>query len=313
MAALASLLIGCETVVDINIPEEPPRLVLNAFLQADSAVVVELTESRSILTNDFLPAVSGALVTLLEEEQPVATLEESDRTGIYFSSFTPSIGKSYTLRVNKVGFEPVEGTTVIPAPMVVRAVMADTVTMDRRFSSDPHDAKATFSLGEVRIMLDDPGNERNYYGVSAYHYERGFKGERNSRGDYVITDTVRTVRSLYFSSDDPATASIVDEFAGGGETSSNIISFSDEFFNGKTYSLRLTQNVLSNWDAAYTQLHLVLHATDEAQYRYFRAVQLQYENQDNPFAEPVQVYSNVENGFGIVAGSSVSRVVMELK
>ena len=313
MITLTSLLISCEMVVDVDIPEEPPRLVLNAFLQADSVVVVELTESQSILTNTFLPHVGGALVTLSENGQLVATLEESEGAGIYFSSFTPSIGKTYTLRVSKTGFEPVEGSTVIPVPMVVRAVTADTITMDRRFNGDPHDTKATFSLGEVRITLDDPGDERNYYGVSAYRYERGFKGERDNRGDYVITDTVRTVRSLYFSSDDPATASVVDEFAGGGETSSNIISFSDEFFNGKTYSLRLTQNVLSSWDAAYTQLHLVLHATDEAQYRYFRAVQLQYENQDNPFAEPVQVYSNVKNGFGIVAGSSVSRVVVELK
>ena len=310
MAALASSLIGCETVVDIEIPEEPPRLVLNAFLQADSAVVVELTESRSILINTFLPAVGGALVTLSEEGQPVATLKESENTGIYFSSFTPSIGKTYTLRVSKAGFESVEGTTIIPAPVAIQAVEADTITFENRGFN--RNTQASFTLKEARITLNDPGNERNYYEISAYHYVDSFRGELDTLGNYVVTDTVRAVSPIYLKIDNPATSGVADEFAGSEDPFGRILSFNDDYFNGKTYSLQLYPNVLSGWDLAYTQLHLTLHTIDEARYRYLRSVDLQYKNEGNPFAEPVQVYSNVENGFGIVAGSSVSQVVVDL-
>ena len=61
------------------------------------------------------------------------------------------------------------------------------------------------------------------------------------------------------------------------------------------------------------RLYVILSTVSEGQYRYTRSVDLQYENDGNPFAEPVQVYTNVENGFGIMAGSSASQVVVDLE
>jgi hypothetical protein len=36
------------------------------------------------------------------------------------------------------------------------------------------------------------------------------------------------------------------------------------------------------------------------------------ENEGNPFGEPVIIYSNIENGFGIFAGSTISTATIEL-
>ena len=268
MITLTSLLISCEMVVDVDIPEEPPRLVLNAFLQADSVVAVELTESQLILTNTFIPPVGGALVTLSEDGQLIATLEESDRGGIYFSSFTSSIGKTYTLRVSKDGFESVEGTTTIPAPVAIQAVEADTITLENRgFSSNP---QTSFALDEVRVILDDPGSERNYYEISAYRYVNSFRGERDTLGNYVVTDTVRAVSPIYLRINNPATSGVVDEFTDSEDSFGRILSFNDDYFNGRTYSLRLNPNVLYSWDSAYTQLYIILRTIDEGRYRYLR-------------------------------------------
>ncbi len=81
LAFILILSAACETVVDVDIPNAPPRLVVEAYLQADSAVAVSLTQSQSILTNRELSFVSGATVTLLEDGATVATLEVSGNEG----------------------------------------------------------------------------------------------------------------------------------------------------------------------------------------------------------------------------------------
>jgi hypothetical protein len=48
---------------------------------------------------------------------------------------------------------------------------------------------------------------------------------------------------------------------------------------------------------------------DEAYYQYHRSL-FSFEG-DNPFAEPVRLYSNVNGGLGVVAGFSMQRVEIE--
>jgi hypothetical protein len=39
-------------------------------------------------------------------------------------------------------------------------------------------------------------------------------------------------------------------------------------------------------------------------YRYVNSLELYNESDGNPFAEPVQLYNNISNGYGIFAGAS---------
>ena len=308
---------ACETVVDVDIPNQPSRLVPNAFLQADSAVLVELTRSQSILTNAELEPVSGAVVSLLEEGQPVATLEESQTPGIYFSTFSPSAGKTYTLTASKNGFEPVEASAFIALPVAIGSVEADTsLFLDTYYDFD-RDTLVTeqrVRVDEIRLRFDDRPNERNYYEVSVYRFETQVQSRFDDQGNYLGDDTVRFFSPQYLRSDDPAFAGgESDPFGEGGEVYGTTLPFNDDFFNGKSYSLRFRPEQYGFYGNAEPELYVVLRTIDEGQYRYTRSVDLQYENDGNPFAEPVQVYSNVENGFGIVAGSSASRVVVDLE
>jgi hypothetical protein len=308
---------ACEMVVDVDVPNQPPRLVANAFLQADSIVVVELTQSQSILTNTELKSVSGAVVTLLEETQLVATLEESEDSGIYFSTFTPSVGKTYTLRVSKDGFEPVEASTFIAPPVAIRSVALDTtvfVSTDLNFE-DSLVTERRVIIEEARLTLDDPGGERNYYEVSVYRNELQLQPRFDDQGNYLGDDTVRYLRQQYLDSEDPVVASTAsDPLLGESGFYGTTLSFNDDLFNGKSYTLRFTPEFFGfSFTDNEERLYVILSTVSEAQYRYTRSVDLQYENEGNPFAEPVQVYTNVQNGFGIVAGSSASQVVVNLE
>ncbi len=303
--------------MDIDVPNPPPRLVANAFLQADSIVVVELTQSQLILTNTELKSVSGAVVTLLEETQLVATLEESETLGIYFSTFTPSVGKTYTLRVSKDGFESVEASAFIAPPVAIRSVELDTTVFLNTyvFSEDSLVTDRRVNIKEVRLTLDDPGGERNYYEVSVYRNELLLQPRFDDEGNYSGDDTVRFLRQQYLRSEDPVVANTAsDPLLGESGFYGSTLSFNDDLFNGKSYTLRFIPEVyVSSFEGSEGRLYVILSTVSEGQYRYTRSVDLQYENDGNPFAEPVQVYSNVKNGFGIVAGSSASQVVVELE
>ena len=316
LPAIALSLVACETVVDVDVPNEPTRLVANAFLQADSTVVLELTQSQSILTNSDIRPVSGAEAVLLEEGRAVTTLEETQRAGVYTASFTPTVGRSYTLQVSKVGFEPVEATTFIRPPVMIREFSFDTVAF--RSVVDYGDSVVTevnFEVDEVRISFDDPAADRNYYEISAYRFEVYARDSFDNQGNYVQTDTIRTRVPLSLESDDPALAEGEGDFLASDAAVAygEVLSFNDDFFNGNNYSFQFDPNAYYDPNWAEPQLYVVLRTIDEGQYRYFRSVDLQYENDGNPFAEPVQVYSNVENGFGIVSGSSADEVVVNLE
>jgi hypothetical protein len=55
------------------------------------------------------------------------------------------------------------------------------------------------------------------------------------------------------------------------------------------------------------QMYVVLLSVSESYFRYLKATEFQENNEDNPFATPVQVYNNIENGLGIFAGYSISK------
>lgn len=72
--ALSALVFGaCETVVDIDLPVEPTRLVVNSFISPDSTVGVRISKSKYVLdrANSFT-LVNDAQVTLFEDGQEVS-------------------------------------------------------------------------------------------------------------------------------------------------------------------------------------------------------------------------------------------------
>ena len=319
--ALMLSFVACDTVVDVDIPDEPPRLVANAFLMADSAVVLELTQSQSILSNAPLQPVSGATAILLENDREVATLEELN-SGNYCADFTPKVGNQYTLRISKGGYESVEATTSVRPAVVIQALEVDTVVSfydGYDNNSDSIFTQRDVRINEARLTFSDPAGERNYYEVTVYRYQTYWEEVLNDQGEYVESKPMRTLAPLYLRSDDSALTGAGDDFVegDGGEAYGQVLSFSDDFFNSKTYTFRFIPEYYVDYYSQESsqdyKIYVTLRSIDEGRYRYLRSVDLQYENDGNPFAEPVQVYSNVANGFGIVSGSSASQVTVDLR
>ena len=80
---------------------------------------------------------------------------------------------------------------------------------------------------------------------------------------------------------------------------------SDRYFAGNKYTLRIKT------DDTFSQVWRVrLRSVTKEYFAFARAVAASGDTQDNPFASPVQVPSNVENGQGVFGLQAVSEVVL---
>ena len=303
-------------VVDLELPEEPPRLVINYIVEVDGGSrsdIVRVSQSQSVLDNTDISLVSGALVTMVEDDECtmlreenegcVVTFEERARLGDYYQTVPTRMlpGKTYTLRVEKEGFEPIVATTLAPEPTEILRIDYDTTVV-----SPPVVSQKSFSVNEVRITLNDPIEERNYYAVKMRANRRQEKCD--SVGNCVLSNNSFRRFGVDMSSDDPAIVS--SNYALQGSTTriyGNCLPFNDELFNGEEYTVRINPDIFFYGDSLSPYLEVELITITEEQYNYEYQSWLQLSLREVPNSEPVLVSGNVQGGYGIFAGYSMDR------
>lgn len=270
---------ACEMVVDVNIPIEKPKLVVNAFFNPDSVWTASLSWSRHILDNwTFFEESWNAQVSILDEQGVLVTTLQSKGRGNFVSDQKPEVGKQYIINVKVPDQELVFATA-----KAIGAVPISNVTID------------TLSEGElaINVTIKDP-IETNYYQLHLTTEEIR-KYQRWDTKEWVI-DTLTMNYPLYQS-----TSNLT------GETSNAFIS--DLKFNGKEITIEVT--TYNPWRNQLLKASIVLTNASVEFYKYNNTRDLQRSTQGDPFAQPVQVYNNIVNGVGIFAGYANSYFVIK--
>ncbi len=286
LLVISLLSFGCETIVDIEVPRDPPSLVINSTLSDDEFIKVHISQSQYILESGDYKMITGAVVEIFEEGTLVETLPDS-LGGYYISAtYTPKRGKTYSIKVSKNGFETATAEVLMPLDTAnILSVKMDTVR-------ENIDGYVSHYL-RFSIEIKDDKAYDNFYDISVY---RGgyFKRYDHSVDPPVLIDSLYSYQKLYLQSRDPS----LEDFQSYGQD----ILFNDQLFNGSTYKM----NVLSSiWiDSEYPDENqytyfVMLRNTSNSYYLYKISSQLQYWTEEDPFAQPVTVYNNIENGFGI--------------
>lgn len=318
--------VACETVVEVDILQEPSKLVVNSLMRTDQPVSAQVSLSKSVLDNSDLSSVAGAEVVLLEEGTVVATLEENENTsisGFYTSSFLPTAGNNYTLQVGKSGYESVEANAYIPPPIPIQSISYDTsVFINTYQDGDTTIVDRAINIDEIRLTFNDPAGEKNYYEIGLLRYSTQYIYQHDEQGNIVfdslnnpvIIDSTQNLFPGRLASDDPLLNSGDSFLEDGGSVYNSYFTFSDDFINGKSYTFRFQPDGDFFHNQSDENRYVVtLHTISEEQYLYFNSSDLQNETVGNPFAEPTPVYNNVENGFGIFAGYSSDQVTLEFE
>lgn len=286
---------GCELVINVEQPPFQPSIVLGSFIGPDTTIMVNLSEDRYVLERpDEFDPITGATVQLFEGNQLVGVLEEIttgqdsqfpiQNGGRYGLDFRPSPGVEYRLEVEKEGFKSVQATEQLPA----NSPRFEVLNIDQ----------GQFSDTEIEIKIFDETG-RDYYEISAYLSVNTFSGHYDDVTQEFQVDSIwRSTNML----------SMYTENIAVEQHNSSI--FSDRLFDGRSYELDMETylNVWVNPDVDVDPdpvLTIEVRRVSEAYFNYINSSALQWWVDGDPFAEPVQAFSNVENGRGVF-GSYVS-------
>lgn len=293
---LILVLLGCETVVDVDVPRNPSKLVINSTLTPDGFIRVNLSESRYILDENDFQLISGAKVDVYEDGLLLETLPDSTYGNYISGIHKPGHGKTYKIVASKSGYDDVSAEVKIPLDtVIVSSIVIDTVEIN--------DFGYTSSYLRFNIDLIDNPDVDNFYGVSLLEEFYEYQYDYSVDPPTLIDSTFRTYNS-YIQSRDP----IFEDY----QAYSDNLVFNDELMYNGSYILRiLTHNDEYYSENPYPYISpkkytVVLNNTSESYYLYNTTLALQYWTSDNPFAQPVQVYTNVNNGYGILDAYNTS-------
>ena len=272
---------ACEQVIEPDLPEHTPRLVLQAFFTPDSTWVAFVGRSAGIL--ESLPGrgrsiVADATVELLAGDRVIDELKFFQRERVYvWEKGALQAGEPYSLRVSAPGFTAIEATDVIPRP-VPTAIASYHINTSTRSESR---IKGDLS---IKLEIQDPPGETNYYQLRSFFL----------LGSQRYED--------WFSTQDPSIVADngVDDLIEGAEWTTAPF-FKDTLFDGQTHAIELSSDY---YGPEHSRSYIQVLYVSKTYYEHLKSARIHESTLDNPFAEPVSVYSNVENGYGIFAGYS---------
>ncbi|GAB3640713.1 DUF4249 domain-containing protein [Spirosoma arcticum] len=291
LTALFSLLVvttltfSCESafvkvVNPDNVPKGEQKLTVHCYISPqDTVLAAVVNRSRAVVgePNSFRNgSLPDAVVTLSDGNQSVELRYESVQGGSLYRTdarlFPIQVGKTYTLKASLPSGESVSATCTVPGPVSISSFRIDSLP-------DPNisDGLAYY----VKTTWQDPVGVVNYYRVAGDNEYNGIRLDV-IQGQFVEVP-IRAVGSLFFGDKGP----YLNDHNLDGRTMTSLpgrLSFS--YSNGKRNAGRpiLINFYLLNVDVNY--------------YRYHESLDRAIIAQDNPFAEPTSVVSNVQEGLG---------------
>lgn len=280
---------GCELIINPDLPEHTPRLVIKAFFTPDGGWAASVSRSVGILEPSPGPErlVTGASVELLSDGRIIDRLLFLDRERAYASEKLLQTGRSYSLQVSAPGFETVHATDSAPPPVPTSIESYRVETTDPAPGEPGVSAITDF---RITLQIQDPPGEENRYQI------RVIAPDRSGRFD------------LRFSTKDPSIIAdnrIEDPVLEGVEPFvGSEPFFKDVLFDGESHEIELSSTNYTVEASLERRIWVEVRFVSETYYKHLRSALLHKTTDDNPFAEPVRIHSNIENGYGIFAGYS---------
>lgn len=298
-------LFGCSQTVYFDIDTQENRLVVNGFIQPDTAAELRVSLSQDPLAIGFEDVmVENAVITIDRNGDHAGTFTHAG-DGVYTldaASLQAEPGDTFTLTAEAEGLTAVTAATTIPDLVpIISCFISDTILEPLSYST--YD-----SLGNI-IYID---TVVPYFEIKLTFQDSEQDDHYLFKVDY--KDAISSSKAC-FSTDEPAFAleaynAIGSDASEERITYCNDVIFSDLTFEGEVHTITVRVYAIETTFTVDPEYRISLKHVSDAYYQYFTTARAQEINGDNPFSTPVVVYSNIENGFGIFAGftESISQI-----
>lgn len=293
-------LVACTKKVDVKVPEIKDGLTLFCNNETGTAISVIVGRSMSILKYNRKENlyVKNATVKLYANGVMVETLKYDEDMGLYLSDTKTEPGKKYKITVEAPGYPSAEAEAEAPlqTPLILQSIVDTTM---------PSPWGGGFVMATaVTIKFDDVPGIKDYYQLNFYSADQ-LMFSRQPEPSWECLGIKDASIDLQ-----------LDAINGESCVSGDIV-FNDELFDGRSKQIvsSVSPHVIFgladtlSGDTVYPVFKLA--RISEARYRYHQSFKKAQEADGNPFAEPVNVYSNVKNGHGIFSISNPSYVLLK--
>lgn len=289
-------LICCDTSIEFDIPEKPKVLVVNSTLVPSTLPGVKFLKIDVDYSFYVFDTISETKVTdakillyrngILEDTLLYDSTSQGYELG-YLAFQGPIAGDIYDIEVHATGFPVAYSSTFIPEKVAIEEVLL----VPAGFTDSNG-----FIWSEVTLSFTDPGQGRHFYEVMVvkngqfydYRFPEHFTNEAFITSESYYPSPVRPDLKA------PASLLFNNDTFKGEEMTFTFFFRPNQSREGSTFFL--------DWQVAGIQLR---HITEE--YYHYRTSLLQswYHHQDDFFygiGEPLNVYTNITNGFGLFGG-----------
>lgn len=273
---------SCIKEVDYLAPPFTSQLVLSAIINPDSLIKAHVGKTIAI-TDTSSAIVENASVLLFENGVPIDTLDyQSD--GWYVSDVYPQVGFSYRLETFYPGFSSVSSECKVPPPPQIDSfffIVGETLDQEG------------LPITRFTLRLNDPDPNINYYELILY--------SGNPLDPIIQPMPTTTIIQL----DDPTL--IADA---NWNYAPSTLFFSDALFNGMTGEVSFNMKWGGYPTVDSPPYYIELRNISSSYYQYLKSWSVHRFNQNStqntqdPLTllfqgDPVELYSNVNNGYGI--------------
>ena len=300
-----------ETIVDLEIPPHESMLVLNGRLDTDKEIKVLLSNSVGAFDNNRPAMVNDANITLFEDQVNLGNLEIDLNNYIapyvndgnwqtwdtlvmnyYKINYVPKKDKTYRLEVQHPNYNSISASTYIPDDIELYNIEIDSSDNGERINFE--------------FSFDDDVNIENFYSLSIDVSCTKVWDDYWGYEDFYTYDGF-----VEMNSNDPSFP-INNIFDGYTYTGERVI-FNDALFNGqqKNISIDIFTDDFKYDDCDTIKFEFATFSDDS--YRYYNSLAEQRNNGgvDIFGGEVVPVYTNIENGLGIIISKNAQEIFVK--
>jgi hypothetical protein len=295
LPALALLIISsCEKIIDMRESQTSQIIAVNSIICPDSVFKVHLSHSVPVLYDSVNNILTDKVVEVYEDNVLVRSLKHKSGGYYYDLSFYPRQGKIYRIRILDGSVQVAEASTSIPIPIPVISLLTD--------ESIKQWGKALI----IYVLFDDPANQDNYYRISLRERARFAVKDENDMVQYKTYIRYKWI-DYEASTILKGMGEVPEDQVVNHHSSNDYNIFADDVINGKEYSLSVYTDYYEEKFLIDSQISVLFQSISPEYYDYLKSRTLYNDVKNNPFAEPIRVYSNITNGIGIFGGFSYSK------
>lgn len=248
--------------------------------------------------------IKDAIVQLsVNDTQQYKMTYDSD-TYTYKSTYIPKGGDRLMMSVESIDFPIAKSEIQIPHSQkieIISYVKTYSPNNDRIVEGDMFDYMGQDTIARITLKIYDPAQSQNFYRLKV----RGYALSYYDNGDlaYMHNDIYTSEDAIF------KDVQLDKGYRGWPAYFSNV--FSDQLFNGKEYEFTV-ESRLRKGDPGTNHMVVELQSITKELYYYLKSTMLYRITPQDAYTEPILIYSNIENGWGILGGVNTDRHVILL-